>query len=41
MLEPLTPGAHEIYFRGKFVFPGSYPVLNAFETAVTYHVTVE
>jgi hypothetical protein len=41
MLEPLSPGAHEIYFRGKLVFPGTYPSLNVFETAVTYHITVE
>jgi hypothetical protein len=42
MLEPLSPGQHTLYFRGKFVFPGvdggeEY----VFETAVTYNLTIQ
>lgn len=41
MLEPLPPGPHEVHFRGKFSFPGSYPDVLTFETAVTYYLTVQ
>jgi hypothetical protein len=41
MLEPLTPGSHELSFRGKVVFPETYPGTQVFETSMTYHLTVE
>jgi hypothetical protein len=41
MLEPLSPGPHTIYFRGKIVFPAVYPNVGVWETQLTYHLTVE
>jgi len=42
MLEPLAPGAHTIYFRGKSVNPGGAGGQDdVFETQMTYHLTVE
>jgi hypothetical protein len=41
MLEPMSPGRHDVYFRGKFVWTTTYPKVDAFETEATYHLTVE
>ncbi len=41
MLEPLSSGEHELYFRGKVVWPATYPSTHIFEVTEAYHLTVE
>ena len=41
MLEPPPRGPHELYFRGKLVFPGTYPDVQVIEITIAYHLTVQ
>jgi hypothetical protein len=41
MLEPLSPGPHTVYFRGKIVLPATFPDVQEFEAEVTCHITVQ